>query len=194
MQSWNFNIVSKSDTSSCDSCYTSTLSSNSSFDSIGCWSWRKILLKEEVWKKELNKFDTILPMNLALCIPDKERNLYTRNQKVFKYLAQYKKISSKFSLFCPALSSVHETFPAVSWCHTLFAPKVVCPKSCTKLYQEREKVPSLENASTTPMSWIIPHFYSPHKWCWSSQISWLFLNFKKIKKNLGGIFTVFLGH
>ena len=54
------------------------------------------------------------------------------------------------SLFCPALSSVHETFPAVSWCHTLFAPKVVCPKSCTKLYQEREKVPSLENASTTP--------------------------------------------
>ena len=27
----------------------------------------------------------------------------------------------------------------------------VCPKCCTNLYQEREKVPSLENASTTPM-------------------------------------------
>ena len=47
--------------------------------------------------------------------------------------------------------SVHETFTTVSWCHTLFAPKAVCPKSCTKLYQEREKVPSLENASTMPM-------------------------------------------
>ena len=55
------------------------------------------------------------------------------------------------SLFCPALSSVHETFPAGSWFHTLFAPKVVCPKSCTKHYKEREKVPSLENALTTPM-------------------------------------------
>ena len=55
------------------------------------------------------------------------------------------------SLFCSALSSVHETFPTVSWCHTLFNPKAVCPKSCTKLYQEPEKVPSLENASTTPM-------------------------------------------
>ena len=52
--------------------------------------------------------------------------------------------------FYPTLSSVHVTFPTVTWCHTLFAPKVVCPKSCTKLYQEREKVPSLENASTTP--------------------------------------------
>ena len=31
-------------------------------------------------------------------------------------------------------------------------PKDVCPKSFTKLYQEREKVPSLENASTTPMT------------------------------------------
>ena len=56
------------------------------------------------------------------------------------------------SLFCPALSSVHETFPTFSLCHTLFAPKVVCPKSVNKLYQEREKVPSLENASTTPMT------------------------------------------
>ena len=27
----------------------------------------------------------------------------------------------------------------------------VCPKCCTNLYQEREKVPSPENASTTPM-------------------------------------------
>ena len=55
------------------------------------------------------------------------------------------------SLFCSALSSVHETFTTVRWCHTLFAPKAVCPKSCTKLYQEPEKVPSLENSSTTPM-------------------------------------------
>ena len=46
---------------------------------------------------------------------------------------------------------LHETFPTVSWCHTLFVPMAVCPKCCTNLYQEREKVPSLENASTTPM-------------------------------------------
>ena len=30
-------------------------------------------------------------------------------------------------------------------------PVAVYPKCCTNLYQEREKVPSLENASTTPM-------------------------------------------
>ena len=46
---------------------------------------------------------------------------------------------------------LHETFPTVSWCHTLFVPMAVCPKCCTNLYQEREKVPSLENASTTPI-------------------------------------------
>ena len=50
--------------------------------------------------------------------------------------------------------SVHETFTTVSWCHTLFVPKADCPNSCTKLYQEQEKVPSLENASTTPMMWV----------------------------------------
>ena len=38
-----------------------------------------------------------------------------------------------------------------NWCHTLFVPMAVCPKCCTNLYQEPEKVPSLENASTTPM-------------------------------------------
>ena len=32
-----------------------------------------------------------------------------------------------------------------------FVPMAVCPKCCTNLYQEREKVPSQENASTTPM-------------------------------------------
>ena len=32
-----------------------------------------------------------------------------------------------------------------------FVPMAVCPKFCTNLYQEREKVPSQENTSTTPM-------------------------------------------
>ena len=33
----------------------------------------------------------------------------------------------------------------------MIVPMAVCPKCCTNLYQELEKVPSLENASTTPM-------------------------------------------
>ena len=49
---------------------------------------------------------------------------------------------------------LHETFPTVSWCHTIFVLLAVCPKCCTNLYKEREKVPSLENASTTLM--IVP--------------------------------------
>ena len=47
---------------------------------------------------------------------------------------------------------LHETFPTVSWCHTSFVPMAVCPKFITNLHQEREKVPSLENASITPMT------------------------------------------
>ena len=47
---------------------------------------------------------------------------------------------------------LNETFATVRWCHTLFVPMAVCPKCCTNLYQELEKVPSLEIASTTPMN------------------------------------------
>ena len=47
---------------------------------------------------------------------------------------------------------LHETFPTVSWCHTIFVQMAVCLKCCTNLYQEREKVPSLENATITPMT------------------------------------------
>ena len=60
---------------------------------------------------------------------------------------------------------LHETFPTVSWCHTIFVLMAVCPKCCTNLYQEREKVPSLENASTTPMYMII----------WCLNVSWTYI-------------------
>ena len=79
-------------------------------------------------------------------------NIELKTRKLVQSLIGKCLIRDTNNLFCTALGRVHETFPTVSWCDTIFAPKVVCTKSCSKLYQEREKVPSLENASTTPMS------------------------------------------
>ena len=62
-------------------------------------------------------------------------------------------------LICPALSSVHETFPTVSWCLTLFVPKAVWPKSCNNLYLEPEKVPKARKCAPGKRPTILIPFY-----------------------------------
>ena len=74
-------------------------------------------------------------------LPNKERNLSIRNQKVFKYWAQYKEISSKFKWI--VLNLGHQQLILLS--------SQYCTWNISNRNQEREKVPSLENASTTPM-------------------------------------------
>merc|ERR1712131_456397 len=74
-------------------------------------------------------------------LPNKERNLSIRNQKVFKYRAQYKEISSKFKWI--VLNLGHQQLILLS--------SQYCTSNISNRNQEREEVPSLENASTTPM-------------------------------------------
>ena len=78
-------------------------------------------------------------------LPNKERNLSIRNQKVFKYWAQYKEISSKFKWI--VLNLGHQQLILLS--------SQYCTWNISNRSQEREKVPSLENASTTPMSMTV---------------------------------------
>ena len=74
-------------------------------------------------------------------LPNKERNLSIRNQKVFKYWAQYKEISSKFKWI--VLNLGHQQLILLS--------SQYCTWNISNRNQEQEKVPSLKNASTTPM-------------------------------------------
>ena len=85
-------------------------------------------------------------------LPNKERNLSIRNQKVFKYWAQYKEISSKFKWI--VLNLGHQQLILLS--------SQYCTWNISNRNQEQEKVPSLENASTTPM--VNYKKYSKQSW------------------------------
>ena len=55
-----------------------------------------------------------------------------------------------------------------------------CPKCCTNLYQEWEKVPSLENASTTPMSIGALICWTNHIKFSKNTINYLVLRFSRL--------------
>ena len=78
---------------------------------------------------------------LTLC--EEMVNLQTLTKKTPLSIYEY-----SFDLQSSATKTIFFLYGLVS--HTI-VPKAVCPKCCTNLYQEREKVPSPENASTTPM-------------------------------------------
>ena len=105
-------------------------------------------------------------------LPNKERNLSIRNQKVFKYWAQYKEISSKFKWI--VLNLGHQQLILLS--------SQYCTWNISNRNQEREKVPSLENASTTPMVKIklLLFFKEPNSKCprfdWRCLLDWPWKN------------------